>query len=169
MVDIKKAKVRKKKATKGEASQPRDAVTKKPRVVFKGPSTSARVPPMHQTRSLVEEDNEVEVVPAPEPTILVSSSALTIPITIPKKSSTLVRAETKRKVKAPMALKGLKEAVKEDEYWEISAIVLKDALAIEEQKSSQEDGKNNPLAARLEREKESTTRGEYQVFLLEPD
>lgn len=93
----------------------------------------------------------MKVIPAPASTIPVFSSVLTKSVTIPQKTL-MTSVEPK---KTPR-----------EEYWKISVIVLKDALGIKSQSLGREDGKNDSLAARLARQKESTIGGKYQVFLL---
>lgn len=89
MADIKKAKAKKRDATEGGASQPRVAITKKPRAALEGPSAFTRAPSTHQARipTAEEDDDEVEVIPAPAPTTPVSLSMLIVLVAIPKKPS----------------------------------------------------------------------------------
>lgn len=111
LADIKKSKARKRGAIEGVASQPRMAIAKKFRVAFRDPSISTRAPTAHQLRSPTSggDDDEVEVITVLPQAVPISSPGLIVPVTIPRKPSTSIRAEVKRKGKAPMTPTKLEE------------------------------------------------------------
>lgn len=132
MANINKAKAKKRGIAKGGAPQAMIAIAKKPWVVLGGPSVSSKALAACLPRSPATEDDDdnVEVISAPIPIVLVSFLVPTISVTILVKLNTSIRAGIDGRVKAPMTLAKLKESPQEEEYLHIGPRVLKDALAI---------------------------------------
>lgn len=99
VANIKKTKVKKRGAAEGGAPQAMEAIFKRPRVAIGGPSALARALASHppSITTTKEDDNEVEVISGPIPTILISSLVLMLVAAIARQPSTSARMEVERK------------------------------------------------------------------------
>lgn len=111
LVDLKKAKAKKRTANEGRASKPKKVVSKRSRVPLEGPSTLIRAPATYAPSApIVEEDDEkVEVISAPIPAKPIFSSMPAPMVAVPRQLSTLVPVEAEKKGKAPVTSKEPKE------------------------------------------------------------
>lgn len=93
---------------------------------------SARALTSHPLRALIIEDDEdeVEIVSAPIPTIPVSTSTSIVPARAPRKLSTLVQAKAKKKGKAPMTFAEPEETPQDEEYIHVTVDVRKTASTL---------------------------------------
>lgn len=127
----KKIKEIKRTTIEGGAPQTKKVITKKPRVALGGPPTSAKALELHPLRvPTAKDDNEVEIILASIPVVLISSSAMAPLAMSPTKPSSLVQVEAKRKSKAPMTSSEPKKTPQDEEYIHIEAEVRNTTSAL---------------------------------------